>query len=616
MSGPFTAPLPDSPRPMATHRLLTTGLVLCAVVSFLLLFHNYGHPLLPSRHFVIAPAQLTPLSPAAPHVLVWPFTHSEPNRTGIDRSATILLEDDLPYGNAQRDPAELLQVGGRRWVHEPGRIMFSTIHNTDPRFNGQSYAVLSPVLYSRAIGLGALAGFSLSTLGLSWMLRRRPTPPAVSPLPATRWRMHLGLAGGLFLLGLYCNTGTLTPYAITTFPHEAKRTGYLYNPDHPHFRAVFEFVDGAERPKWDEAIMLRRILYPVLAWPFMKAAGFEVGGTLASLAYNLAALLWCAHLLRRRIGERGAVFALWLLALYPGAAYWGGMPYPYALITPLSLLLLIGLHDLSGATGWKFAGLSLAIGVASLAYDFTAFIVPATFLMLTWQRRFGAALLSPGLQILPVALWILALAKVFDQPLANSNTNTYGMILAAYGESMNVTHAWTQAASLPETALFVFFGANFLFLPGLFLLLLALNPVTARVRLQPAEIALLAVVAVIFLFNHFPPPYTGWQMRGTWIARIYQPVFPVFVFFAARWWQHLPVLPRPAHLGLGLVLAGFALGNALIVFGPILGNPLRVSETAFYRFYNHNDNHWVYQEHCLKRYGRRLLGFPKLPATP
>lgn len=586
------------------------GLLLCALVSLFLVLHNYAHPLLPRRHFVIPPAQLTPYSPERPHVLVWPFDHSEPNRAGIDRSAAVLLEDGRPYSNPLREPHELMLVGGRRWVHEPGRIMFSTLHNTDPRTNGQSYAVLSPVLYSRTVGLGALAGLLLATLGLYALPWWRPAAPPAAPPPGRRWRWQLTLAGGLFLAGLYCNTGTLAPYAITTFPHEAKRTGYLYNPDHTHFRALADFVDGREPARWDGAIMLRRILYPVLAWPFMKLAGFEVGGTLASLALNVGAFVWCAWLLRRRIGERGAVFAAWLLALYPGAAYWAGLPYPYALICPLSLLLLIGLHDLAGATGWRFTGLSLALGVASLAYDFTAFYLPATFLLLCWHRRIGGAVLSCLCQILPLAAWVLVLTRVFHQPMDNSNTNIYATILQAYSQATSPAQLWGQLACLPETAVGVFFGANFLFLPGLFLFLVALNPLTSRVRLQPAEVALLLAAAAIFLFNHFAPPYSGWQMRGTWIARLYQPVFPVFVLFAARWWQQLPALAGPARGGLWLVLGGFALGNALVVFGPILNNPLRVSETAFYRFYNHNDNHWIYEEHCLARFGRHPLGFP------
>jgi hypothetical protein len=116
----------------------------------------------------------------------------------------------------------------------------------------------------------------------------------------------------------------------------------------------------------------------------------------------------------------------------------------------------------------------------------------------------------------------------------------------------------------------------------------------------------------LFLFNNLAPDYYGaaWVMRGTWISRIYQPIFPALVLFAARWWQHLPPLDWGRRALVWIVLGGALAGNALIVFGPILDNPLKVSETAFYRFYNHTDLHWVYEEN-LHGYGRRPLGFPK-----
>jgi hypothetical protein len=126
-------------------------------------------------------------------------------------------------------------------------------------------------------------------------------------------------------------------------------TGYLYNADHAHFKVLFDFVNGADRKVWDHAIFLRRVLYPVLAWPFMRLAGFEIGGTIASLWLNVAGLAFFICRLRRHVGDRGAIFAAWLLALYPGAAYWGGMPYPYAFIFPGSLLAMICLLEIGSA---------------------------------------------------------------------------------------------------------------------------------------------------------------------------------------------------------------------------------------------------------------------------
>ena len=131
----------------------------------------------------------------------------------------------------------------------------------------------------------------------------------------SRWRWHLFGAAALFCLGLYLNTGTLAPYGNTNLPWIDPRTGYAYNTDHPHFRVLFDFVDGKGRSVWDHALFLRRILYPVLAWPFMRALGFETGGTIASLVFNLTGFVVALNLIHRRIGEKGAIFAAWILSL-------------------------------------------------------------------------------------------------------------------------------------------------------------------------------------------------------------------------------------------------------------------------------------------------------------
>jgi hypothetical protein len=379
-----------------------------------------------------------------------------------------------------------------------------------------------------------------------------------------------------------------------------------------HFQVLFAFVNNAHRSVWNHALLLRRILFPVLGWPLMRLFGFEIGGTLASLILNVAGLVGFVWWLRRRVGERGAIFAGWLLALSPGAAYWGGLPYPYALIFPGSLLLLAGLGELEEAgTAGRVAWLSLGMGLLYLGYDFTAFFLPASFLLLAWRRRWRTLAITLPLQLLPLALWLAVLKFGLRQPLENSNTGVYHSLLSAYFTNAAGGLSWGSLAQVFDSGCYAFFGANFIFLPGLFLLLAGLNPVTARIRFLPLELSLLLVALGLFLFNNLAPAGGSyWDMHGSWISRIYQPVFPVFVLFAARWWQHLPRLSgRARGLAAGPLLLALA-GNALIVFGPIALNPLQVSEFAYYRFYNHTDIHWAY-EYNLRQFGRRPLGFPR-----
>lgn len=587
------------------------GLGLVALGSFLLLFHSYGHNLLPYRRIRIPVDQIHPYRAEKTFAYVFACDLGKPDDVVNQQSRVRVAENGRFYTNRMRSADEVWQAGGDRFTHEPGRIVFSTTDNTDPRQNGRTYEVLAPRLYTRTVGGVAAALFAGSVLGLYWLKRGDPVPSAVKAGGPSHWRWHAAGASLLFLTGLYFNTGTLAPYAITYFPRVNKATGYLYNEDHVHFRVLFDFVDGKGRAVWDKALLLRRVLYPVLAWPLMKTAGFEIGGTLASLLLNVLGFILAIGLIRRRVGERGAVFAAWILALYPGATYWGGLPYPYALIFPASLLLLLAMLELEQARRWRvLAGISLAMGMAYLGYDLIVFFLPATVLLLAWRRRWAAAAVSGLVQALPLVFWLWYLARGLHQPLENSNTALYRTILLSFFHVKGPAQWWAGVSHFADIGLDVFFASNFLFLPALFLAVVALNPLTARIRVLPAEGCVLLVTLVLFLLNNLAPPYGGWSMRGTWIARLYQPVFPVLALYAARWWQQLPPLRGILRRVIPVVIGATLVGNALIVFGPILDNPSGLSEYAFYRFYNHTDHHWIYEK-SLQEYGRRPLGFPR-----
>jgi hypothetical protein len=592
-----------------------------ALLAFLVLFQNYGVTIIPPKRFEINAKDIYPLANEKSFAYVYKFNHSEPDILWKPRSQIQLLENNNAYvmRNHLFRVEEVKIVGGGRWNHEPGRIIFSSSDNTDPRTNGRVYTVLSPRYYTRNIGYCAALVFSVSVLSLVFLNWKKPRPSSTTSRQkriestSTNWRWHLAGASCLLMAGLYCNTGTLAPYGNTHFGHVAKETGYLYNIDHEYFRVLFDFVDGAPRSVWDNTILMRRILYNVLAWPFMKIGGFEIGGTIASIVFNVAAFGFSIRLLRTRIGEKGAVFACWLLALYPGSMYWGGLPYPYASIFPLSLLLMIALVHLPNLKIWPLCFVSLAMGIAYLSYDLVVYFLPASLLLLIWKRRPKATIVSTALQIIPSLSWLLYLKLALGQDLENSNTASYRAVINSYLNVQDMASWFKYASDFPNVGLDVWFGSNFIFIPALFLVLLAINPLTSRIRFAPSEIALLAVTTSLFLFNNLAPDYYGastWVMRGTWISRIYQPVFPALIFFCARWWQALPPQNWPRQTIILLAVGVTCIGNALITFGPILNNPLKVSEHAFYRFYNHTDLHWVYEYH-LKDSGRRPIGFPK-----
>ena len=592
-------------------------LAAATAVSFLLVVQNYVIEILPERHETIPEGQIRPYSSEATFAYVYPFDGSEPDQWPSMRSRVSLFENGHRYAVKTHDTAEVTQTGMERFSHEPGRIVFAATDNTDPRSNGRVYSLSVPVLYRRAVGVTAMGVF-LACVGAWLFLGRRQGDGWAQPAGApSRWRWHLAGATALFLLGLYLNTGTLAPYGNTCAPMVVPNdTGYVYNQDHPHYRVLFDFVDGRGKAVWDKAIFLRRILFPVLGWPLMRLFGFEIGGTATAIILNVAALLAFLEVIRRRMGERGAIFAAWTLALYPGAAYWAGMPYAHALIVPESLLMFLGIWSMSETKGaWRVAWISLAMGVGYLGYDLGMFFLPATLIVLCWRRRFGRAAASVALQLAPQAGWLYAVKHVFGQPLINSNSVIFRSTLESFIHPAGWALWWHNVVHAPDIGLDVFFASNFLFLPALFLFVLAANAVTSRVRIGLVEVALLASALALFLFVNLTPSSDGsWLMAGTWIARIYQPVLPALVLFMARWWGDLPPLSRSWRVVVVLALALAAAGNSLIIFGPILDNPGGISEAAFYRFYDHTDAHFVY-ESTLRSLGRRPIGFPR-PQKP
>ena len=469
-------------RPDMAKAVLRLALGVVALAALTLVIHNYAFNLLPYVYDVVAPGAIK-ADPGSRLTWIPPFSASEPDRLYDGRSRTRIFEDGAMLAGPPGATAVARTVGGGNWSHDPGVIVFSSSDGSDPRTNSRAYALSYPVLYGRAVGRAALAALVASALGLAWLTRR--DSPTVPPAPAagSHWNRHLVGASLLFLAGLYCCTGSLTPYAITTIPHAAKASTYLYNPDHIHFQALFNFVDGRDRSTWDHALLLRRILYNVLAYPFMKLGGWEVGGTIASLTFNLAAFVAFVLGVRRRVGERGAILAAWLLALYPGAGYWAGLPYLYALIVPVSLVLMVVLAELAERPSWRAMLLcSAALGVANLGYEFFIFFLPASVLVLLGRRRWLAALVSPVIQALPLGLWLFLLQHHFGQDLANSNSSSFGAIAGSYLHVRDPARWLEIIAASPETGMEVFFGANFLFLPLLFLVVAFVNAGTSRVR--------------------------------------------------------------------------------------------------------------------------------------
>jgi hypothetical protein len=427
--------------------------------------------------------------------------------------------------------------------------------------------------------------------------------------------LHFAGASLVLLLGIWVSSGTLAPYAATLAnPYVWGPCDYLLNIDHNHFKAVFQMLDGAPRDQWEYSVVLRRVLHPLLAYPFMKILGFGAGGVVANALFALGSLAVFWRSLQARYGGKVPVGILWLLATYPGIFYWAGLPYSYAVIVPASLLAMALLWKLETAAGWRTALLcGLGAGVLSTGYDLLPFFGAAGVLLLLSRRLWGPATVFAGAAVAPTVAVAAILRAVYEVPFASTNTHVYGNIVGSYLSLGSLTEeglsTWGRLlAKLPGIALDVFLYSNFLFLPLLFLLgLLAARWLPEGSRsVSRAEACVLAAAVLLFLFNNLAPPYTGWQLRGAWLPRIYQPVFPVMISTLASLFARADLLPRRLRPALWGALALTLAANVWIVFGPVLGST-RLSQTVYHRFYRH-DKATAYEE-TLAKFGRRPLGF-------
>jgi hypothetical protein len=156
------------------------------------------------------------------------------------------------------------------------------------------------------------------------------------------------------------------------------------------------------------------------------------------------------------------------------------------------------------------------------------------------------------------------------------------------------------------TAFIVFlFSAHFA-LPILFMVLITLHLVWLRGKVLPQEVSLLISAILLFAFLNLGPAPEGWQMRGDWIARLYQPLAVLYIFFVSRMLFEMEKKKSQFAFAVsyGSVTLTF-LFHLVVVFGPILGF-ITPAQYVHHRFYRHAKPFAL--EHNLQVFGRRPLG--------
>ncbi|HET7707780.1 MAG TPA: hypothetical protein VFM36_16965 [Thermoanaerobaculia bacterium] len=419
-----------------------------------------------------------------------------------------------------------------------------------------------------------------------------------------RYRMHAVGATAVLAAAIYLSSGTMAPYGATdSHPFVLEPCHYLVNVDHHHFEAVYLMIRGVESAQWAGSVVLRRLLFPVISYPLVMAAGFLAGGLIASILLNVAALLVFASFVRRRVGEGGATATLWLLATYPGITYWAGLPYSYVAIVPGSLFGLMLLYRMQERVALKdVVRAAFLLGLIFTAYDLFPFFGPAAVIVLSVARRWLAAVVATITMAIP-GLLVALMFMMMGIPLSNTNTANYRSVVVSYLSFDRYSSEWL--AYLAELPFVLFSNAiygNLVFLPILAIAGAVLLRGRRGIIVALPEKALLMTALAVFLFTNAAPPYDGWQMRGHWLARLYQPLVVVLLMIAARATQSLEGTLRARwRVALGLTVAL----NASVAFGPILMNPL--AGFVYHKFYVHSPPDSLLLN--MQRYGRRPLGF-------
>lgn len=121
------------------------------------------------------------------------------------------------------------------------------------------------------------------------------------------------------------------------------------------------------------------------------------------------------------------------------------------------------------------------------------------------------------------------------------------------------------------------------------------------------ETTVLISALAIFLFNNLAPWYVSdFQMRGEWIARIYQPLFIVFMMYIIRFSSHIfndSAIQKNIFVTL---IAVCFLGGVVLNFGVCLKS--NFTQWAWHRFYQHSPPDTMQKN--LSKFGIRPIGFP------
>ncbi len=419
------------------------------------------------------------------------------------------------------------------------------------------------------------------------------------------YRLWLVLSVVFLLLEMYLNTGNLSAYAVTLDVPVIKE-GYLVNLDYVHYECNYNFIVGNDLETWEKGWVLRRELFFILAFPFLKIFGFYIGGIVAAFTITISAYLILVRFVFKTFGLQQAYVAMVLFVSYPGIMYWIGSPFAQTMIVPCCCLIYILMWKINETQRLtKHLVYLSAIAVLFTAYDFFVFFYPAILLLCLKKRQWMTMLLSFPIVILPQLLIVWWLKSRGMVELSTDNSGLYTSIINSYINPIDYNAYWDTLKDVPGIFVNNFIHSSFLFLPLLFFIAIIWG-YYKKIRLNTIEGLVLFCGLLVFLINNLAPSYSAsFLMRGDWMARIYQPLFIVFIMYIVRVSDSILVASKiQKRILISLLLICFV-GNVCINVGGIFRSKL--TQWAWYSFYQHATKNTMNKN--LRKYGAKPLGF-------
>ncbi len=429
------------------------------------------------------------------------------------------------------------------------------------------------------------------------------------------------IAALLLFANIYFSTGSLTPYNLFGNAIVLENVPFFTNSDHPLHQSIFAFIDCQEPAS---KMLLRRILFTGASYPLMKAWGYELGGVISSFILNVSALVLFSVYYRKKYGYKAGLLAAFLLAVFPGFAYYASLPYVYSFVLPGALAMIVLLNELGTAKKSKeVILLCLGLGCLNLGYDLLVFFAPAACLLLLSQKRLKHCILAAIGCLLPTIAWCFVLSMIAGKDaVINENTSAYANAIAAYALLKEPAVLQATLNTLPQvfsSVMRVFFTSAFYILPLTFAVVFAAGLIInkRRILLSRAELFILLSALAIFLFSNCAPDFhssgfvssksADWQLKGEAMARLYLPVFVVYISYLTRLASGLSSISVSFKAFFVVAVFFCILANSLICFGPILNNPFGIASRVYHDFYEHAPEPAM--QRSLEIFGRKPLGF-------